>query len=131
MARRLLPWVLRVLWATLPITAGPALAAALDHRSGPVQVATSALLWVGWLAAPAAGILLLAAKQWVAGAIVLVLANGAAFVAVRALHGLSRRWVVFVPAGVVLHDPMATADPVLFPRQVIETLRPAPADTDS
>src|SRR5204862_1550127 len=60
-----------------------------------------------------------------------VLGSGAAFVAIRALHGLSRRWGVFVPAGLVLHDPLAVADPVLFQRRLIETLRPAPADTDS
>jgi hypothetical protein len=49
----------------------------------------------------------------------------------RALHGLSRRWIVFVPAGMVLHDPMALTEPVLFEKRVIETIRPAPADTDS
>jgi hypothetical protein len=52
-------------------------------------------------------------------------------VLLRALHGLSRRWVVFVPAGVVLHDPITLADPVLFPKQTIDALRLAPAGTDS
>ena len=229
MARRIYPWVLRAVWATLPLTAGPALAAGLDGHSGPVQAVAAVGLWAGWavvllatlvphpagltvlrmlapaglaalvwavvagdpstaatvvglvataaanalafapetglllvngpaypnerryplrvpgtvlfgplplawaiaVGAPAAGILLLAAKQWVAGAIVIVLSNGATFVLARALHGLSRRWVVFVPAGLVLHDPMTLADPVLFPRPVIEHLRPAPAGTDS
>ncbi len=49
----------------------------------------------------------------------------------RSLHGLSRRWVVFVPAGLVLHDPMTLVDPVLFRRQVVDVLRPAPADSDA
>jgi hypothetical protein len=39
--------------------------------------------------------------------------------------------VVFVPAGLVLHDPLSLADPVLFQRRTIETLRAAPAGTDS
>jgi hypothetical protein len=93
---------------------------------GPVPLA-----WAITLGGPIAGVLLLAARKWIAGAIVLVLANGATFVLARALHGLSRRWVVFVPAGLVLHDSMTIADPVLFQRSVIETVRPAPADTDS
>ncbi|MEM4780995.1 MAG: ester cyclase, partial [Halalkalicoccus sp.] len=29
----------------------------------------------------------------------------------RALHGLARRWVVFVPAGFVLHDPSSPDEP--------------------
>lgn len=77
-----------------------------------------------------AGLLLLAAgRLW--GIAVLVVGAGLSFVLLRSLHGLSRRWVVFVPAGIVLHDPMALADPVLFQRQVIESLHLAPADTDS
>ena len=66
---------------------------------------------------------------WRAGVLVVVGVPLAA-VAIRALHGLSRRWVVFVPAGVVLHDLQALVDPVLFPRTSIRRLGPAPADGD-
>ena len=52
----------------------------------------------------------------------------AAAIASRALHGLARRWVVFVPAGLVLHDLHAMVDPVLFPRSSIRRLGPAPTD---
>ena len=49
--------------------------------------------------------------------------------ALRALHGLSRRWIVFVPAGLVIHDPLTMSDAVLFPRRSIVSLGPAdPAD---
>ncbi|MDP1793096.1 MAG: hypothetical protein Q8K63_03070, partial [Acidimicrobiales bacterium] len=54
-----------------------------------------------------------------------------AYFAGRALFGLTRRWLVFVPAGVVLHDPMSLTDPVLFERKLIDTMRAAPAATDS
>lgn len=93
---------------------------------GPIEAS-----WAVVVGAPAVGILLLAARAWVAGVVVLLVSAPAAVVLVRSLHGLSRRWLVFVPAGVVLHDPMALLDPVLFPRKVIESLHPAPADTDS
>jgi hypothetical protein len=44
---------------------------------------------------------------------------------------LSERWLVFVPAGLVLHDPLALIDPVLLPRKVIATLRAARPDPDA
>ncbi len=93
---------------------------------GPVEVA-----WAVTVGAPSAGLLLLAARAWVAGALVLAVGLPAAVILARALHSLSRRWVVFVPAGLVLHDPLALGEPVLFERQVIETLRPAPSGSDS
>jgi hypothetical protein len=93
---------------------------------GPLELA-----WALTVVLPVAGLLLLAARAWVAGTIVLVVAVPAAASLARSLHRLSLRWVVFVPAGLVLHDPMALADPVLFEKPVIGMLRPAPADTDS
>ena len=215
----MLPWVLRVTWALLPLTLGPALADRMDGWDHAVRTAGSVMLWAGWagvavatvvalpvcmavtrlgaagavavagvaaspavvvalvaagaaarpeiaewyvngpaypnerryplrvpgplllgplwlaaglvLGAPAAAVLLLAGKQWIAGALVLVLGGAAAAFAGRALFGLTRRWLVFVPAGVVLHDPLSLTDPVLFERSKIETLRAAPNDTDS
>jgi hypothetical protein len=222
---RVVPWVVRLTWAVLPLAVGPALAAALRAHSRPVEIVAAVVLWAGWAAvlvgtlvpypvgltalrmaapagvaaavaagldghlsavalaatviaaavafAPAVGVLyangpaypnerryplrppgvlllgplplawalavgapvvaiaLLAAKAWVAGAVVAAAGVPLAVVLARALHGLSRRWVVFVPAGLVLHDPITLADPVLFPRPVIQALRPAPADSDS
>jgi hypothetical protein len=93
---------------------------------GPVPLA-----WVAAVAAPIAGPLLLAAEQWIAGLVVLTAGLPVAILAVRALHGLARRWVVFVPAGLVLHDQHALAEPVLFPRRSIRRLGPAPADAPS
>lgn len=217
----LLPWIVRVLWATLPLTIGPAVAETLDPRSPAVRTTASVGLWgvwavvvlatlvphplgltalrmaapaavvvalaggpsavavaaallvcgvaflpetampfvngpaypnerryplrppgplllgsveVAWLLAlglPMAGALLLAARQWVAGGAAVAFGVPVAAVLSRALHGLSRRWVVFVPAGVVVHDPLALTDPVLFQRKVVDVLRLAPADTDS
>ena len=222
---RVQPWLLRIAWATLPLTAGPALQAALGQHSTAVAVAGAVGLWAAWLvvlvgtlvfhplgltalrlaapgafvavlaaaaddhpsalavvatlvvvvlaflpetgviyvngpaypnerryplrvpgpllfgplelmwtlvvAAPATAVLLLAARAWVIGAVLAVVSAAAIWFLIRPLHALARRWVVFVPAGLVVHDPLSLADPVLFRRQQIETLRPAPADTDS
>lgn len=93
---------------------------------GPIQ-----LMWLVTVAGATVGPLLLAARQWVAGGLVTAVGAGAVMVGVRALHGLSRRWVVFVPAGLVLHDLMAMADALLVPRKLLGRLRPAPAGTDA
>lgn len=95
----------------------------------PLLLGVLAVVWALAVTPPVLGPLLLAARQWVAGALVLVLGGPVTVVLARALHGLSRRWVVFVPAGLVLHDPITLADPVLFRRTLIRSLGPAPADT--
>jgi hypothetical protein len=218
-SERWVPWVVRALWAGLALAAGPALAAALDAASRPVEVVASLGLWLawaagvaasfiphpasltvlrvlapaavaamaaavlgghgsalavgwsavaaGWVFAPhlgswavngaaypserrfllrppaavlfgplgvawalsvagmAAGPLLLAARQWVVGALAVVVGFPLAFVLLRAVHGLSRRWAVFVPAGVVLVDPLTLAEPVLLRRASVTRLGPA------
>lgn len=220
-------WPLRLLWLTLPLTAGPALARALDPRLDSFRTVATVGLWAGWattltatlvpreatltvvrvtvpaavaaagwaaatgaaagaglvallatlaaaatvflpitsevfvdgssygperrmaLRAPAAlllgpveltwlvvvaggsaGPLLLAVHKWVAGAVVILVGGPAAVLGVRALHGLARRWVVFVPAGLVVHDPLSV-DAVLFPRRTIRHLRPALVGEDA
>lgn len=215
---RVLPWLVRGLWAALPFTTGPALAAALNSASGPVQAVASTGLWLGWaigmvatfaphplaltalrliapaavvaavlaavadhpsalalawaavacawsfapavgtacvngpaypnerrfllrppgplLAGPlplawalsvagiAAGPLLLGARQWVLGGVLLLVGWPVAALLLKSVHNLSKRWIVFVPAGVVLHDPVVLFDPMLFRRQDIIGFRP-------
>jgi hypothetical protein len=102
-----------------------------DERRMPLRLPAPLLLgpvpfaWAATTGLPVAGALLLAAKQWVAGGVLLAAAVPIVRVAARALHGLARRWVVFVPAGLVLHDHQAMVDPVLFPRRTIANLGPA------
>jgi hypothetical protein len=53
----------------------------------------------------------------------------AALVAARALLRLTERWVVLVPAGLVVKDHTSLLDPMLFRREDIARFGPAPADT--
>lgn len=107
-----------------------------DERRMPLRVPGALLLgpiplaWVAAVAAPIGVPLLMAAEGWIPAAALAAIGGPAAYVALRALHGLARRWVVFVPAGLVLHDLHALVDPVLFPRSSIRRLGPAPADVD-
>lgn len=216
---RVIPWLMRALWASLPLVLGPALADDLDGWERRVRTAASLLLWTGWAAVavamcvalpaclaivrvgtaaavpiggattsgwtalalfvtaiaarpqtaewfvngpayanerrfplkapgpvmfgpvwlagaiivlgPAEGVLLIAGENYGLGIPVLLVGGALAALAARSLFALTRRWVVFVPTGLVLHDPLTLADPVLFERKVIESLRAAAADTDS
>jgi len=93
---------------------------------GPIELA-----WAIVVAGVAAGPLLILARQWIAGVVVTIVGLVAAKRAWRSLHALSNRWLVFVPAGVVLHDALALAEPVLFARANVVSFGPAPADTDA
>ncbi|HSH22523.1 MAG TPA: hypothetical protein VK975_00485 [Acidimicrobiales bacterium] len=94
--------------------------------AGPVPLA-----WLVLVAAVTGGPLLLAAGRWVAGALALLVGVPVAVVSARALHALSQRWAVLVPAGLVLKDHLTVVDAVLLRRTDIEVLAPAPAGTDS
>jgi hypothetical protein len=74
-------------------------------------------------AAVVTGPLLLADQQWVLGAVAVVVGAPIVYVTARALHGLSSRWAVLVPAGFVIVDPLTLSDPVLFIRERIVSLR--------
>jgi hypothetical protein len=71
------------------------------------------------------GPLLLAAELWLAGGLVILLGLPVTVVMVRLVHQLSMRWVVLVPAGLVVADPLTLTDPVLFVRERILGLGPA------
>lgn len=90
-----------------------------------------ALAWALAVAGIGAGPLLLAARQWVLGAIVTAIGLPLAGVLLKAMHDLSRRWLVFVPAGVVVHDPLTVVDPVLLQRPALARIGPAPKDTSA
>ena len=92
---------------------------------GPLQ-----LVWATIVAGAVAGPLLLAAQVWILGAILLVVGWGLAYYLLPVLHRLSNRWLVFVPAGVVVHDKTALREPQLFRKETIAAIGPAPAETE-
>jgi hypothetical protein len=107
-----------------------------EHRyplrvPGPLLAGPLALAWAAVVAGVAAGPLLLACRLWVVGLVALAVGLPVAWRAARALHVLSTRFVVLVPAGFVLHDPLALTDPVLFRRASVRALGPASAGTDA
>lgn len=100
-------------------------------RVPPALAALAVVAWAVVAAGVVTGPLLLGARQWVAGALATAVGAAAAVAGARSLHGLARRWVVFVPSGVVVHDPVGRPESVMAPRPFITRLAPAPADTDA
>jgi hypothetical protein len=96
---------------------------------GPLLAGPLVLVWTVIAAGVSTGPLLLAAEQWVPGALALAAGPPAAWFAARSLHTLARRWLVLVPNGVVVHDPLALAEPVLLRRADVRSFGPAPAGT--
>jgi hypothetical protein len=74
----------------------------------------------------ATGPLLLAAGRIAAGIPATLAGFGAAAVVARSLHALSLRWLVLVPAGIVVADPLTLADPVLMRRENVAVVERAP-----
>ena len=104
-----------------------------DERRLPLRPPSAVLLlllplaWTLTLGGLAAGPLLWAAGHGLAGPLLLGFGLPAAAAGARSMHSLSRRWLVFVPGGVVLHDHFTTSAPTLIRRNQITSLRPAPA----
>jgi hypothetical protein len=86
------------------------------------------LTWLLVVAGASVGPLLLASRQWVAGAVALVAGAALVVAGSRSLHQLARRWVVLVPTGLVVHDSFTMPEPQLFLRTSIARLGPALAD---
>ncbi len=108
----------------------------LEHRlplraPGPLLLGPIELAWIAGVAGATAGPLLLADQAWIAGGLALVVGWPLAWWASRALHVLSRRWLVFTPAGLVLHDQLAVLEAVLVIRRHLHAVGPALVGTDA
>jgi hypothetical protein len=82
-----------------------------------------AILVIG--AGIATGPLLIADGTTVVGIVLTLLGWPLAAFVTRLVHQLARRWLVLVPAGLVIADPLTLTDPVLFVREKVQGLGPA------
>lgn len=91
----------------------------------------ASVAWCAWAAALLTGPLLLAARSWPAGVVLSAVAIAGTVLLARRWHQLSRRWLVLVPAGVVLHDPVVLGETLMLRRSQVAGLRLAPAGTEA
>lgn len=96
----------------------------------PLGLALTAVpvAWGLAVAVPATAVVLLAARAWLLGGVAALIGVAGVAVGAPAMHKLSRRWLVLVPAGLVVHDRLVLADPVLLRRAAFASIGPAPAD---
>lgn len=86
--------------------------------------------WVAWYAGIVSGPILIAAGRRGLGLAAVIIGVPVAVQIGRAFHQLSRRWLVFVPAGFVIHDYLMLGESILFQRRQRPSLGAAPTDDD-
>jgi hypothetical protein len=91
----------------------------------------TAVVWLVWAALWCAAVLLLGGRQWVAGGAALAAAIAATWFAGVRLHRFSRRWLVVVPAGVVVHDQVALMETLMVTKPTVLSVGLALADTEA
>ena len=102
----------------------------LALRTPVPYLAPAIVTWVLLASSLMAGPLLLAAKQWILGACITAIALGLLCVVPSRMHRLSRRWLVIVPSGIVVHDHLVLAETMMLTSSNISqvNLRDAPSD---
>lgn len=70
-------------------------------------------------------------ERWVVGVALLVLTVAAARFLSPRFHQLAKRWLVVVPAGLVVHDPLLLVENALFRVVDLVAIHLAPADTEA
>jgi len=98
----------------------------------PAAVGVAAVVtWMVWAAMIVAGPVLVAARSWIVGVPLTMLALVGTLVLAPRWHRLSRRWLVLVPAGIVLHDPVVLADTLSLRTNQVRRMRLAPEATEA
>jgi hypothetical protein len=87
--------------------------------------------WLVWAAALVAAPLAWAARAWVVAVVATLVLAATSLLLPRRWHQLSRRWVVAVPAGVVVHDPVVLADTLMMPTAKIVAMGLVAGDRDT
>ena len=75
--------------------------------------------------------LLIADRLWVFGGIGLVLSVGLLVKLAPRLYQLAKRWLVFVPAGIVIHDPTMLSEVLMLRHGEVVSIALAPANSQA
>jgi len=84
-----------------------------------------------WAATVVAAPLLLATGQWIAGVVAAAVGGSLTVVLVPRFNTLALRWLVLVPAGLVVHDPVVLGETLMVARANIDGIELALADTEA
>lgn len=86
--------------------------------------------WLIWVASLVVGVLALIREAWVAGGILLAVGVILGVILPRRFHRFSRRWLVVVPAGLVLHDHVVLGETAMFTRDSIRSITVSRRDAE-
>ncbi len=100
-------------------------------RSPAAAGAAALVSWVVWAAVVISAPLLLAAANFAVGVPVAIAAVATTVLLVPRWHKMSRRWLVLVPAGLVVHDPVVLADTLMVRTDQLVGLGLARSDTEA
>ncbi|HWL41430.1 MAG TPA: hypothetical protein VNQ73_00705 [Ilumatobacter sp.] len=100
-------------------------------RPPPAFLLAAGLAWLLAAAGLVGGVVLLADGQWLIGVPVTAIGAAVAVFAWPRWYRLARRWLVVVPAGVVVHDHLVLSETVMFPRADVAAVLLAPVGTDA
>ena len=85
-------------------------------------VVPAVIAWVIYTASLVGGSLLLAAKQYVVGAVLVAIGVFLSRSIPQRLHRLARRWLVLVPVGIVVHDHLVLHETIMAPSAKITSV---------
>jgi hypothetical protein len=94
-------------------------------------MAPAVLAWVLLVGSVLGATFFLAAQQWWIGTPLFVVGAATLGILPQRLHRLSRRWLVVVPSGVVIHDHLVLAETVMSPRNKISSVALVNEQSDS
>ena len=93
----------------------------------PITMAVQILTWTMWFALAVVAVSVPTTERpstigWIVASIAALLAIGGAVVLPRRFHRLTRRWLVWVPAGVVIHDHVVLAETAMMSKRSISSV---------
>jgi hypothetical protein len=100
-------------------------------RPPPAYLLAAVVAWMIAAGGLLVGPLLAASGHWEFGAPAVVVGTAVAVLGWPRWHRLSRRWLVVVPAGLVVHDHLVLAETVMIPRSDLAAAVLAPAGTEA
>ena len=103
----------------------------LLRAPGPVLLLFGPLAWLTSLAGFTVGPILLLNKNFLFGSLISLCGFPLSVLASNAIYQLGKRWLVLVPAGILLLDHLSVGDPTLIPRNQLANFSPAKVETNA
>lgn len=103
----------------------------LPLRTPAALLIPMVLVWSVWCTVMLSAVLEIGAQQWIFGILLAALAGALGWLLTPRLHRFSRRWLVVVPAGIVVHDAVTLGETLMVQRRNVAMAHLAPADTQA